>query len=71
MADLKSSGLLAEACGAYGIDPKYVLKSREANGGITILTNGGSRVSYKPGDKVEKLRPEQVTGIPVKKPAKK
>ncbi len=62
-------GLLAEACKAYGIDPKYVLNSRqEEDGTLVIVTNGGKKVRFKSGDRVESLDPIAVTGInPVKR----
>lgn len=57
--------LIAEACKAYGIDPKYVFASRyDAKAGqAIILTQGGSRVRYKTGDKANPLPEIAVTGI--------
>lgn len=62
--------LIAEACAAYGIDKKYVFASRydEKTKETVIVTNGGSRVRFKAGDKVEPLNAIAVTGInPVKR----
>lgn len=73
MAEEKKSNekeLLAEGCKAYGIDPKYVFNSRfdAETGEMVILTNGGRRVRFRSGDKVETLDPIAVSGInPVKR----
>jgi len=57
--------LIAAALDAYGIDEKYVAASRydEQTKTAIIVTNGGSKVSFKTGDKVEPLRPIAVSGI--------
>lgn len=57
--------LIAEACKAYGIDPKFVFASRydAKTGQAVVLTNGGSKVRFKAGDKVEPLGQIAVTGI--------
>jgi hypothetical protein len=57
--------LIAEACKAYGIDPKYVFSSayHKETGEAVILTNGGSKVRFKAGDKVDPLGEIAVTGI--------
>jgi hypothetical protein len=57
--------LIAAACGAYGIAPKYVLASRfdEATGEAVVVTQGGSKVRFKVGDKVALLSQIAVTGI--------
>lgn len=57
--------LIAEACEAFGIAQKHVMSSRydAAAKEAVILTNGGTRVRYKAGDKVEKLDEIAVTGI--------
>ena len=57
--------LIAEACAAYGIDKKYVFASRydEQAKEAIIVTNGGKRVRFKTGDKVEALGEIAVTGI--------
>lgn len=57
--------LIEEACKAYGVEAKHVLSSRydaSAKEAI-IVTNGGSKVRYKAGDKVEPLGEIAVTGI--------
>jgi hypothetical protein len=58
--------LIAAACKAFGIGRKFVMASRydEATGEAIILTNGGTRVRYKDGDKVENLDEIEITGIP-------
>ncbi len=65
-----SKKLLAEACKAFGIDPKYIFASRQDNetGEMVILTNGGKRVRYRSGQEVEPLDPIAITGInPIKR----
>jgi len=63
--------LIAQACEAYGIDPKFVI-GRAVRGGVAVIvTNGGSKVRFKPGDHVVPLDPIAVTGInpkPKRKP---
>ena len=65
--------LIAAACEAYGIAPKYVLASRidQATGEAVIVTHGGSKVRFQTGAKVEPLDQIAVTGInpkPKRKP---
>jgi hypothetical protein len=57
--------IMKQARDAYGIDPKYVLADRydAATGEVIIVTNGGSKVRFKAGDKVEKLDEIAITGI--------
>ena len=56
--------LIAEACKAYGIDPKYVFASAvNAAGEAVIVTNGGTRVRFKAGGKGQALDPIAITGI--------
>ena len=57
--------LIAAACGAFGIAAKYVFASRvdKATGEAVVLTNGGSKVRFKAGDKVAPLSQIAVTGI--------
>ena len=62
--------LLAAACAAYGIDPKYVLANSIINDVATIVTHGGSKVRFTAGAKVDKLAPVAVTGISTKPPRK-
>jgi hypothetical protein len=65
----QDAALLAKACEAYGIDPKYVFASNvSADGVVTILTNGGTRVKFRKGDKVRPLDPVAIDGISRKKP---
>ena len=63
----KSAGdkLIAAACEAYGIDPKYVFASRydAKTGEAVVLTNGGSKVRFKAGAAVRPLSEIAVTGI--------
>lgn len=62
--------LIEEACKAYGIEAQHVLSSRydAATKEAIIVTNGGSKVSFKAGDKVEPLGEIAITGInPVKR----
>jgi hypothetical protein len=65
--------LIADACKAYGIDPKYVFASAidKVTGEAVVVTNGGKRVRYKAGAKVQPLDRIAVTGInpkPKRKP---
>lgn len=63
--------LIADACEAYGIAPKYVLGSAVKDGLATIVTHGGVKVKYRKGDEVEKLPAIKVSGIdPNAKPRK-
>ena len=71
----KSAGdkLIAAACEAYGIAPKYIFASNyyPETGEAVIVTHGGKKVRYKAGDKVEQLDQIAVTGInpkPKRKP---
>ncbi len=61
----KGDLLIAEAAQAHGITKECIFASRydEVSGEVSIVTNGGIRVRYKPGDKVEKLDEIAVTGI--------
>lgn len=57
--------LIAEACAAYKISPKYVMVSRydaEEKAAI-ICTVGGKKVRYRAGDKVQPLDSIAVTGV--------
>ena len=65
--------LIAAACDAYGIAPKYVLSSAvdKVTGEAVVVTHGGKKVRYKVGGKVEPLDAIAVTGInpkPKRKP---
>ena len=65
--------LIAAACDAYGIGKKFIAGSRydEATNEAVIVTNGGTKVRFKDGDKPEKLSDLAVTGVnpaPKKKP---
>lgn len=69
--EIAEKKLIAEACEAFGIDPKYVFASAVKDGVATIVTAGGSKVRFKSGDKVEPLKQIAVTGInpdPKRKP---
>jgi len=69
--DKQEQALVDDACRAYGINKKYILASRfdRATNTITLVTAGGSKISFAKGAKVEKLTSEAVTGIS-KKPKK-
>lgn len=65
--------LIAAACEAYGIAPKYVLASSvdKTTGEAVVVTHGGKKVRYKAGAKVTPLDSIAVTGInpaPKRKP---
>ena len=57
--------IVAEAMDAYGIDQKYVFASKfyPETGEMVIVTNGGSKVRFKTGDKPAPLSQIAVTGI--------
>lgn len=57
--------LVEMAMAAYGVDKKFVVGSAydKQTETATIVTAGGSKVSFKEGDKVEPLRPIAITGI--------
>jgi microcompartment protein CcmK/EutM len=57
--------LINQACAAYGIDKKYVFMSRvdAGTGEALIVTNGGKKVRFKSGQKVEPLDEISITGI--------
>lgn len=57
--------LIEEACKAYGIDKKFVAGSayNEDAKEAVIVTNGGKKVRFKAGDKVEPLDAIAVSGI--------
>lgn len=57
--------LIAEACKAYGIAPKYVLGSRidPLTGEAVVVTVGGSKVRFKAGAEVAPLSEIAVTGV--------
>ncbi|MFA5423046.1 MAG: hypothetical protein WC374_04245 [Phycisphaerae bacterium] len=65
--------IIAMALAAFGIDPKFVFASNydENTKEAVILTNGGTRVRFKEGDKVEKLDEIAITGINPKNAKKK
>lgn len=73
--DKKAIGdkIIAMALAAFGIDLKFVFSSRydEETKEAVILTNGGTRVRFKEGDKVEKLDEVAITGINPKNAKKK
>jgi len=69
--DAKDEGrdLIDEACEAYGINKRYVFSSayHSDTDEAVIVTNGGAKVRYRRGDKVEALPPVRVDGIIRKK----
>jgi len=70
-ADEKTEGpskLLREAMGKYGIADKHVLSSRDYGDHVVIVTKGGRKVSFAPGDKVRELTDIELTGNPPPKP---
>ena len=70
-ANVIGDKLFEEALKAYGIDKQFVFASSVNAGVATIVTNGGTRVRYRAGDKVEPLDQIAVTGInpkPKRKP---
>ena len=64
-AEMDGNELFVDACKAYDIDPKHVLsfKHHTDTGELVILTNGGSKVRFKAGDKVKPLSQIAVTGV--------
>lgn len=63
--EVKQNVLLDAALKAYGIDKKYLLSHYENDyGTVTLLTYGGTRVSYSKDMKdINKLTDIQITGI--------
>ena len=60
----KSVALVGRATKAYGIPAKEILAaSVDPSGLVTLVTNGGSRVRWREGDKPEPLSMIQITGI--------
>lgn len=57
------TGLILEACKAFGVALEFLFASRVDGDEAVIITNGGKRVRYKKGDKVEPLDYIAVTGI--------
>ena len=66
----EQSKLMTEAMGAYGIKQEHVLSSKEYKDHVVIVTKGGSKVSFAPGDKVEKLSQVALDGVPPPKAKK-
>ena len=64
----ENGSLLKAACKAYGIDEKFVFASSVTEDKeVIIVTNGGAKVRWRPGDKCEPLDPIRVDGIIRKK----
>lgn len=63
-------GLMSEAMGAYEIKPGHVLSSKEYKDHVVIVTHGGAKVSFAPGDKVKPLSKVDLDGVPPPKPGK-
>ena len=55
--------LIMDACDAFGVALEYLFASSIEKGIVTLLTNGGKKVRYEAGDKVEKLDDIAITGI--------
>jgi hypothetical protein len=68
--DEEPSKLMLEAQRAYGIRDQHVLASKEYKDHVVIVTRGGSKVSFAPGDVVKKLDDAQLHGQPKPKPKK-
>lgn len=64
--------LIEAACNAYGIEGKYLLGSRISSQGlVSLVTVGGAKVFWKPGEDVIPLSVIQITGEnPAKRPRK-
>lgn len=49
---------------AFGIDPKYVLASSVKEGGaVVVVTVGGEKIRWTPGDPAQELDPVRITGV--------
>ena len=64
--------LVAEACEAYGIAEKYVMKARvgkniDGEEMAVVCTVGGAKVKYRKGDRVTPLSAVRINGIIPKK----
>ena len=66
----EQSKLMSEAKAAYGIKPEHVLSEKEYKDHVVIVTRGGRKISFAPGDKVEKLSQVDLDGVAPPKPKK-
>lgn len=66
----KPSELMSEAMAAYGIRKAHLLASRDYRDHVVIVTKGGSKVSFAPGDKVQPLSKIELDGVPPPKAKK-
>ena len=69
-APRKPANLTEEAMAAYGIESKHVLSSKDYKNHVVIVTKGGSKVSFAPGDKVAPLSQIDLDGVAPTKPKK-
>ena len=61
--DAAEDKLIAQACDAFGIAPKYVIGSAVKDGVAVVVTVGGKKVRFKAGDKPVPLDQISVTGV--------
>jgi len=66
-AEKKVESTLEKGLKAYGIDEKFVLSHRVYDNAVVIVTVGGAKVRWQPGDKPQPLDPIRVDGIIRKK----
>jgi len=58
-----SEDQIAAACEAYGITEEHLMGSACADGVVTLVTIGGSKVTWQHGMEVKPLTSIQITGI--------
>lgn len=61
------SKLMRAAMDAFGLRPGHILDSRDYDDHVVIVTKGGKKLSFAPGDKVKELAEVDKHGLPAKK----
>ena len=61
------SRLMREAMDAFKLRMDHVLASRDYDDHVVIVTKGGKKLSFAPGDKVKELAEVDKHGLPAKK----
>lgn len=64
----EQSKLMSDAMGAYNIKLEHVASSKDYKDHVVIVTKGGRKVSFAPGDKVKPLSPVDLDGVARPKP---
>jgi len=61
------SKLMREAMDAFRLRMEHVLASKDYDDHVVIVTKGGKKLSFAPGDKVKELAEVDKHGLPAKK----